>query len=130
MLYCDTIVDYTCAHVCTHSLHTLSPHFLLPFLPDLSDDDNQSQSSLTDSGRLRRRQLPTPPTDASVPVASTPTVNESELQRCFSMERKDIEDMFKMEIAQLEDSHIRDKNNLLKGYKSEKVSGSCDNLDR
>ena len=84
---------------------------------DLSDDDNQSQSSLTDSGRVRR-QLPTPPTEQATPV------NDAELRRCFSMERKDIEDAFKLEIVQLEDTHMREKNDMLKGFKREKVGGS------
>ena len=37
------------------------------------------------------------------------------------MERRDIEDAFKMEIAELEDKHIREKNDMVKEFNEQRV---------
>ena len=59
---------------------------------------------------------------ATVSEAAVDNYQElQDLQRGFSMERRDIEDAFKLEIAELEDRHIREKNDMLKEFNQQKV---------
>ena len=53
---------------------------------------------------------------------STKTEEVHALHRGFSLERRDIEDAYKMEIAELEDRHMQEKNNLVKTMKKDQVS--------
>ena len=97
------------------------------FPGDNSDDDHSVSSLNSDAAAgssKRRRQLPTPPSEPATTSqpATGASANESELRRYFSMERKDIEDAFKLEIVQLEDTHMREKNDMLKAFKKEKVA--------